>query len=141
MWRALLASMSGQLKSIEELERVGSVIVDSALAVHRALGPGLLESAYQACLFHELHRRGLTVECEVPLPVHYVGITVETGYRVDMIIEGEILVENKALQAVAPIHRAQLLTYLKMSNLRLGYLINWNVPRIKDGIKRLVNNL
>lgn len=116
-------------------------MVDAALAVHSALGPGLLESVYQACLAHELGQRGLSVECEVSFPVTYSNLRVDTGYRVDMVIEGEILVENKALQVIAPIHRAQLLTYLKISGLRLGFLINWNVPRIKDGIRRLVNHL
>lgn len=129
------------MKSKEELERLGAVIVDAAFAVHSTLGPGLLESAYQACFVHELRRRGLAVQCEVPFPVFYAGLTVDTGYRADMVIEGDILVENKAVQTIAPIHRAQLLTYLKISNLRLGFLINWNVPRIKDGIRRLVNHL
>ncbi len=129
------------MKCKGELERLGAVIVDAAFAVHSALGPGLLESAYQACLVHELRQRGLSVETEVPFPVTYSSLKVDSGYRVDVVIEGEILVENKALQVIAPIHRAQLLTYLKMSGLRLGFLINWNVPRIKDGIRRLVNHL
>ena len=129
------------MKRKEELEGLGTVIVDAVFAVHSALGPGLLESAYQACLVHELRERGLSVQCEVPFPVTYSTLRVDTGYRVDMVIEGEILVENKALQVIAPIHRAQLLTYLKISGLRLGFLINWNVPRIKDGIRRLVNHL
>lgn len=129
------------MKSKEELERVGAVLIDAALTVHTALGPGLLESAYQVCLAHELRQRGLSVECEVAFPVSYAELKVDTGYRVDMVVEGEILVENKALQVIAPIHRAQLLTYLKISGLRLGFLINWNVPRIKDGIRRLVNHL
>jgi len=125
----------------EELERLGAVVVDAAFAVHSALGPGLLESVYQACFTHELRQRGLSVECEVPFPVTYANLTVDTGYRVDMVIEGEVLVENKALQTVAPVHRAQLLTYLRISDRRLGFLINWNVPRIRDGIKRLVHHL
>jgi GxxExxY protein len=129
------------MKSKEELERLGAVVVDSAFTVHSALGPGLLESAYQACLIHELQRRGMSVQCEVPFPVYYAGLAVDTGYRVDIVIEGEILIENKSVQVIAPVHRAQLLTYLKLSDKRLGFLINWNVPRIKDGIKRLVNHL
>ena len=116
-------------------------MVDAAFAVHSALGPGLLESVYQACLVHELQRRGLSVECEVRFPVTYDNLTIETGYRADMVIEGEVIVENKVLQSVVAVHRAQLLTYLRISGLRLGFLINWNVPRIKDGIKRIVNNL
>lgn len=125
----------------EHLERIARELVDAAFTVHSALGPGLLESTYQACLLHELRRRGLAVQCEVPLPVHYAGVTIDAGYRVDMILESQIIVENKASRALAPIHRAQLLTYLKLSDKRLGFLINWNVSRIKDGLKRLVNNL
>jgi GxxExxY protein len=120
---------------------MGAIVVDAAFTVHSALGPGLLESAYQICLAHELRRRGLSVQCEVPFPVAYADLKIDTGYRVDMVIESEILIENKSIQAIAPVHRAQLLTYLKISDKRLGFLINWNVPRIKDGIKRLVNNL
>lgn len=129
------------MRAREKLEELATVLVDSAFVVHSALGPGLLESAYQACLVYELQRRGLSVRCEVPYPVLYAGLIVDTGYRVDMVIEEEILVENKAVQAIAPVHRDQLLTYLKLSDKRLGFLINWNVPRIKDGIKRLVNHL
>jgi len=81
------------------------------------------------------------VQCEVPFPVHYAGLAIDAGYRVDLILEGDIIVENKSVQAVAPLHKAQLLTYLKLSGKQLGFLINWNVPRIKDGIKRMVNAL
>jgi len=129
------------MKSREELELLATAVVDAAFTVHSALGPGLLESAYQACLLHELHKRGLAVQCEVAFPLAYAGLSMDTGYRVDMVIEGEILIENKAVQEITPIHRAQLLTYLKLSGKRLGFLINWNVPRIKDGIRRLVNHL
>lgn len=129
------------MKSKEEVERVGALLVDAAFVVHSALGPGLLESVYQACLVHELQRRGLSVACEVRFPVTYDNLTIETGYRADIVVEGEVIVENKVLQSVAPVHRAQLLTYLRISGLRLGFLINWNVPRIKDGIRRIVNNL
>ncbi len=117
------------------------MVVDAAFGVHSTLGPGLLESVYQACLVHELQRRALYVECEVPFPVTYANLIIETGYRADIVVEGEIIVENKVLQHLAPVHRAQLLTYLRISGLRLGFLINWNVPRIKDGIKRIVNHL
>ena len=128
-------------KSRDELERVASIIVDAMVQVHRALGPGLLESAYQACLAYELRKRGLKVDCEVPQPVEYGTIRLDVGYRIDMLVEDEIIVENKAVQAIAPIHEAQLLTYLKLSGRRLGFLVNWNVPLIKDGIKRMVNKL
>ena len=129
------------MKTRDELEAIGKVLVDSIFQVHKALGPGLLESAYQACLAHELRKRSLKVQCEVTLPVRYDGIEIDAGYRIDMLIEEDIVVENKSVQAIAPIHEAQLLTYLKLSDRRLGFLVNWNVPLIKDGIKRMVNKL
>jgi GxxExxY protein len=129
------------MKAREELEATAKVLVDAVVKVHRALGPGLLESAYQTCLSYELRKRGLTVECEVSQPVEYEGVRIDAGYRIDMRVEGEILVENKSVQSLLPIHEAQLLTYLKLSGHRLGFLINWNVPLIKDGIKRMVNRL
>lgn len=124
-----------------DIEAVGKHIVDSAIKVHRALGPGLLESAYQACLTYELRQRGLKVECEVELPVIYEGFRVDAGYRLDMLIEDCVVVENKAIERILPIHEAQLLTYLRLRNCRLGYLINWNVSLIKEGIHRFVNKL
>ena len=124
-----------------EIEEVGKQIVDATIKVHRTLGPGLLESAYQACLAHELRKHGLAVACEVPQPVLYDGVLIEAGYRLDMLIEDMVIIENKAVEKVLPIHEAQLLTYLRLRNCRLGYLINWNVPLVKDGIKRMVNNL
>lgn len=127
-------------KSKEEIESIAGITVDSILAVHRALGPGLLESAYQKCLAHELRSRDLTVATEVEMPVHYRDLVVDVGYRVDMIVANCIILENKAVQGLAPIHEAQILTYLKLSGLKLGFLINWNVPLIKNGIKRMVNN-
>ena len=95
-------------------------MVDAAFKVHTALEPGLLETAYQGCLLHELQRRGLSIQREVPFPVYYAELVLDTGYRVDMVIEDEVLVENKAVQSIGPVHRAQLLTYLKLSNKRLG---------------------
>jgi GxxExxY protein len=124
-----------------EIEEVGKQIVDSAIKVHRALGPGLLESAYQACLAHELRKRGLKVECEMPLPIVYDEIKVEVGYRIDMLVEGCVIVENKTVEQIIHIHEAQLLTYLKLKDCRLGYLLNWNVLQMKNGIRRMVNNL
>jgi GxxExxY protein len=126
-------------KSIEEIEEIGRQVVDAAIKVHRALGPGLLESAYQACLTYELSQRGLGVECEAPQPILFDNQRIEAGYRLDMLIEGCIIVENKAVDSVLPIHQAQLLTYLKLSGCSLGYLINWNVRLIKDGIQRMVH--
>lgn len=127
--------------SVDSLNCISGEIVDGAMAVHTALGPGLLESAYQAALAYELQSRGLTVETEVQLPVTYRDIRLEIGYRIDLLVANAVLVEVKAVDAVAPIHHAQLLSYLKLSDRRLGLLINFNVVRLKDGIKRLVNNL
>ena len=125
----------------EAIEAVATQVVDAMVRVHRELGPGLLESAYQACLAHELCKRGISVECDVALPVRYDGIEVETGYRIDMVVEDGLLIENKSVQTLLPIHEAQLLTYLKLSGRKLGFLVNWNVPLIKDGIKRMVHQL
>jgi GxxExxY protein len=129
------------MKGKEDLERIATIVVDAVYVIHRALGPGLLESAYQACLAHELKKRGLEVRCEVRLPVRYDDIEVDAGYRVDILVEQAIILETKAVQALAPVHTAQLLTYLRLSGLKLGFLINWHVPLIKQGIKRIVNNL
>jgi GxxExxY protein len=123
------------------IEGVASRIVNACLAVHRALGPGLLESTYQTCLAHELRGMGLRVDVEIMLPVRYRDLRVEAGYRIDMLVEDLVVVENKAVQALLPIHEAQLLPYLRLSGKKLGFLINWNVARIKDGIHRRVNNL
>jgi GxxExxY protein len=119
---------------------VSGAVVDAAMRVHTALGPGLLESAYAACLTHELKKRGLKVLCEVPLPVVYDGIKLEAGYRIDMLVEDVVVVELKAVEAIAPIHQAQLLSYLKLSGKRVGLLINFHVLHLKDGIKRMVND-
>ncbi|MDX2120379.1 MAG: GxxExxY protein [Gemmatimonadota bacterium] len=120
------------------LDEVSAVLIDSILQVHRALGPGLLESAYEACLTHELRKRGLTVRCGVPIPVHYDGLELDVGYRIDMLVESPIIIENKAVRSLDAVHQAQLLTYLKLSGVRLGFLVNWNVALIKDGIRRVV---
>lgn len=123
------------------IEEIARQIVDAAIKVHRALGPGLLESAYQQCLAYELRRHGLNVECEVSMPVLYESIKIDTGYRADMVVENCIIIENKTVDQLAPIHEAQLLTYLKLSKLHIGFLINWNVTLLKYGLKRVVNNL
>ncbi len=122
-----------------DIELVAKEIVDSALKVHRALGPGLLESAYQHCLAYELRKRGLRVETEVYLPVRYDGQEIDAGYRIDMLVEECIIIENKAVAELLPIHQAQILTYLKLRKLWLGFLINWNVTLIKKGLNRVVN--
>jgi GxxExxY protein len=124
-----------------DVEEVARQIVGAAIKVHRALGPGLLESAYQKCLEYELRKRALQVECEVLLPVIYEGVQIDAGYRIDMLVEGCVIIENKTVEKLLPIHQAQLLTYLKLRDCRLGFLLNWNVPLMKQGIKRMVNNL
>jgi GxxExxY protein len=111
------------------------------MRVHTALGPGLLESAYEACLLHELGKRGLKVLSQVALPVVYDGVKIDVGYRIDLLIEDVVVVELKAVEKLLPIHEAQLLSYLKLGGNKLGLLINFNVLHMKDGIKRMVNNL
>jgi len=123
------------------IEEIAKTIVDAAIKVHRALGPGLLESAYQACLAYELRKRGLRVECELVLPVVYDGQQIDAGYRIDMLVENCIIIENKTVDQLLPIHEAQLLTYLKLRDCRLGFLLNWNVTLMKYGIKRMANGL
>lgn len=100
-----------------------------------------MESAYQKCMEYELKQHGLKVECEIILPIAYEKIKIDAGYRIDMIVEDAVIVENKTVEKLMSIHEAQLLTYLRMKNCKLGFLLNWNVPRMKDGIKRMVNKL
>jgi GxxExxY protein len=120
-----------------EVERVATQVVDAAFAVHSTLGPGLLESVYEVCLAYELTKRGLKVERQLPLPVVYDNLCLEAGFRLDLLVERCLVVELKAVEFLLPVHTAQLLTYLKLSGHRLGFLINFNVPLLKDGIKRL----
>jgi GxxExxY protein len=124
-----------------EINQVTEVIVDAAMKVHSALGPGLLESAYEACLVHELRKRGLKAESQVPMPLLYDGKKMDVGYRADVLVEDGVIVELKAVDKLLPIHSAILLSYLKLSGLKVGLLINFHVPHLKDGIKRMVNNL
>jgi GxxExxY protein len=121
-----------------EIESVAKTIVDAALKVHRALGPGLLESVYELCLAHELRCRGIQLESQVQLPITYEGITIDAGLRLDLIVAGRVIVEVKAVEKLNPIHDAQLLTYLRLTRLKLGLLINFNVPLVRDGIKRII---
>ena len=120
---------------------IARIIVNSALNVHKELGPGLLESAYESCLVHELIKEGLSVETQKPLPLFYKGNKIDCGYRLDVLVEEKVVVEIKSIEELSNIHTAQLLTYLKLSNCHLGLLINFNVLLIKHGIKRIVNNL
>ncbi|SRR5258707_10142142 len=117
---------------------VSGAIVDAAMKVHSALGPGLLESAYAVCLRHELIKRGLRVTSEVPVPVVYDGIKLEAGYRLDLVVEDAVVVELKAIEALAPIHQAQVISYLKLTGKPIGLLINFHSLHLKDGIKRFV---
>lgn len=114
-------------------------VVDAVLKVHSALGPGLLEGAYQACLTHELRRRDLHVRSQVSLPVFYDGIRINVGYRIDLLVENSVVVELKAVAKLLPIHHAQLFSYLKLSGHSIGLLLNFHVPHMRDGIKRIVN--
>jgi len=124
-----------------DIEVIAKDIVDAAIKVHRALGPGLLESAYGQCHAHELQQRGYQVENEVVLPVTYEGLRLDAGYRLDTWVERAVIIEHKAVENLHPVHQAQLLTYLKLSGCRLGFLLNWNVRLVKDGVHRLANNL
>ena len=114
-------------------------IVDAAMKVHTKLGPGLLESAYEACLAYELRQRGLQVATQVALPITYEDVQLDVGYRIDLLVESEIIVELKAVEKTIPLYEAQLLSYLKLSGNKIGLLINFNVVRLKDGIKRMAN--
>lgn len=115
-------------------------VIGAAIEVHRALGPGLLESAYEECLCRELALRSISFERQKPLPVGYKGVQLDCGYRLDLLVGGLVVVEIKAVDALAPIHEAQLLTYLRLGGWSVGLLINFNVPVVRDGIKRLVHN-
>ena len=127
-------------KDTKELsDGLSKEIIGAAIEVHRTLGPGLLESAYEACLCHELELRGVTYERQVALPVTYKGIRLDCGYRLDIVVQELVIIELKAVERIESIHEAQLLTYLRLTNLWLGLLINFNVPILHQGIKRLVN--
>ena len=113
-------------------------IIGAAIAVHRELGPGLLESAYEACLVYELAQSGLKIESQKPLPVSYRGVQVDCGYRIDLLVEDQIILELKSVEKIEPIHEAQLLSYLKLSGYKIGLLINFNVKLLRTGIRRFV---
>ncbi|HTM86681.1 MAG TPA: GxxExxY protein [Terriglobales bacterium] len=124
----------------EHLDQITRRIIGAAIEVHRALGPGLLESAYEACLAFELVEAGFNVERQKPLPVIYKKVQLDCGYRLDLLVEGRVVVEIKAVDEIAPIHRAQLLSYLRLLNKRVGLLINFHVRVLKDGVTRVVND-
>ena len=122
----------------DELNRISGSIVDAAIKVHKELGPGLLEKVYEACLAHELEKRGLRVERQVEQGVIYDGVVLDSGFKLDLLVESAIIVELKAVETLLPVHSAQILTYLRLSDLRLGLLMNFNVSLLKDGILRFV---
>ncbi len=123
----------------DKANELSKLVIGAAIEVHRHLGPGLLESTYEACLCRELELRGIAFERQVPLPVHYKGMEIDCAYKMDVRVDGLLIVELKSVGAIDPIHEAQLMTYLRLSQRWLGLLINFNVPVLKKGIKRLVN--
>ncbi len=124
-----------------DINRVTGKIIDAAMKVHSALGPGLLESAYEACLLHELRKSDLRALSQAMLPLHYDGVKIDAGYRIDLLVADSVIVELKAVDKVFPIHMAQLLSYLKLSDKKVGLLINFNVVHLKSGIKRIANKV
>jgi GxxExxY protein len=124
---------------LQELNDITEQIIGCAIKIHRALGPGLLESTYEICLVHELVKLGFDVQTQVYLPVHYDGLKLDAGYRIDMLVEDQIIVELKSVESLHPIHSAQVLSYLKLGGQKIGLLINFNVKMLKDGVKRLAN--
>ncbi|RMH46026.1 MAG: GxxExxY protein [Alphaproteobacteria bacterium] len=128
-------------RSSAELNQLSQRVLDAAYRVHSALGPGLLESAYEHCLAYELGKQGVAVARQVSIPIVYDGLEIDEGFRIDLLVENRLIVEIKAVDALMPIHQAQLLTYLKLANKQIGLLINFKVQSLKHGIKRMVHNL
>ena len=126
---------------MKKLNQITETVIGAAISVHRALGPGLLESAYEACLAYELGERGLTVERQKPLPLMYKGVKIDVGYRLDLLVERKVVIEIKAVDRILPVHKAQLLSYLRLSDCTVGLLINFHVTILKNGICRLVHGL
>ena len=124
----------------EEYNRLSKEILDSAITVHKEMGPGLLESVYEYCLISELRSRGIKAEGQVYLPLYYKGVELDKDFRIDIIVEDEIVIEVKAKDVLLPVHEAQIISYLKLADKRLGFLINFNVSLLKDGFRRFVNN-
>ena len=120
---------------------ISKIIINAAIEIHKALGPGLLESVYESTLEYKLKNHGLKVKKQVALPVIFEEIKLDAGYRIDLLVENKVIIEIKSVETIMPVHKAQTLTYLKLSKLKLALLINFNVPLVKDGIKRFVNNL
>ncbi len=132
--------MKQQFNSLsEEEEAIGKAIVGAAFKIHKAMGPGLLEKVYEACMEHELRKSGFNIRRQVDIPIVYDGITFNEGLRLDLLVENKIIIELKAMDVVHPVWQAQVISHLKLTDLKLGYLINFNVPIIKQGIKRFRN--
>ena len=122
-------------------DEIGKLVIDASMKVHTALGAGLLETIYETCLAHELEKHGVTVKKQVPLPIVYDDLRVDNAFRIDLLVDNKVVVELKAIDKLLPVHAAQLLSYLKLGKYKLGYLLNFNVVHMKDGIKRMVNGL
>ena len=133
--------MKNTTAAAQDHNRITEAVIGAAMDVHRELGPGLLESAYEACLAYELAQRGFAAERQKEMPVTYRGIAIDCGYRMDLLVEGKVVVELKAIEALLPVHEAQLLSYLRLSGCRVGLLINFNTKMLKTGIRRVVNGL
>ena len=131
----------GMNATADHLNKLSSIILDSSIAVHREMGPGLFEGVYQQCMLLELRNRGLFVNQIVPVRLHYKGTPINKDYIIDILVEGEIILELKSVDVLLKVHEAQILSYLRLANKRLGFLINFNVPLLKDGFKRFVNKL
>jgi GxxExxY protein len=132
-----LAQLPPDVRVTNQRDELTAAIIESAIEVHRTLGPGLLESVYAKCLAHELSLRSLSVREEVPLPVEYKGIRLETGFRLDLLVEDRVVVEIKCVERLQPVHTAQLLTYLRLSHRRVGLLLNFWTVRLMDGVRRV----
>ena len=124
----------------EKLNKLSKQILEASLEVHRIMGPGLLESVYEACLMKELEIRGVEAESQIRIPLVFKGYELDKDYRIDVLVEKEIIIEIKAVETILPVHEAQIISYLKLADKRLGFLINFNVPLLKKGFKRFVNN-
>jgi GxxExxY protein len=123
----------------EQYNKLSKQILDASLTVHKEMGPGLLESVYESCLLQELSLRNIKVESQVFLPLHYKGVELNKDFRIDILVENEIIIELKAVDTILPVHEAQIISYLKLADKKLGFLINFNVPLIKDGFRRFIN--
>ncbi len=134
-------AMSAKQISVDELNEISGQIVDSAVAIHSELGPGLLESVYEVTLAFELRERGLRVDRQIPIPIVYRGIRFDEGYRLDLVVDDLVVVEVKSIEAVSPIHKKQVLTYLRLTKRPLGLLLNFNVNLMKQGISRIANGI